>query len=316
MSQRAKKKRTPILSTLTGACFLAPFIAALALTLFPFPTVTFADDAAASVPAGGIQLRQELRISMERERLTIGEKKVTVEYEFLNLTDQDITTEVAFPAPAFGVFDTDCGPRSTFDDFRVWIDRKEMKYEIEDRALVAGTNYTEVLHKLKIEVGSFGAYWGPPGKCDGSSTFQVNPLSPEQKSELVRLGLIDKDDVPRWTVVRIFHWPETFPAHRAIHVRHEYTPVAGYQYVSLADLDPAANEQKIAEAERKTKEDPSGPSFLDMLRPIHDACLDPSLLKTLKTDMHNAYSPEAAKKYLDGPLIDTFWEGVQYSVRG
>jgi hypothetical protein len=36
---------------------------------------------------------------MEKERLTIGESKVTVEYEFLNDTDKNITTEVAFPIP-------------------------------------------------------------------------------------------------------------------------------------------------------------------------------------------------------------------------
>lgn len=61
---------------------------------------TLANDSAASVGVGGIQLTREARISMEKERLTIGRDKVTVEYEFLNQTSQDITTEVAFSGPA------------------------------------------------------------------------------------------------------------------------------------------------------------------------------------------------------------------------
>jgi hypothetical protein len=44
-------------------------------------SVGFANDGAASVAAGGIQLRKEARISMERERLSISVRKVIVEYE-------------------------------------------------------------------------------------------------------------------------------------------------------------------------------------------------------------------------------------------
>ncbi len=38
---------------------------------------------------------------MERERLTISLTRVTVEFEFLNNTDRDITVEVAFPVPPY-----------------------------------------------------------------------------------------------------------------------------------------------------------------------------------------------------------------------
>jgi hypothetical protein len=45
------------------------------------------NDSAASVAVGGIQLKREARISMEKERLTISSERVTVEYEFLNMFD-------------------------------------------------------------------------------------------------------------------------------------------------------------------------------------------------------------------------------------
>ena len=49
-------------------------------------THVLGNDSAASTAVGGIQLRREQDISMEKERLTISETKVTVEYEFLNQT--------------------------------------------------------------------------------------------------------------------------------------------------------------------------------------------------------------------------------------
>ena len=51
----------------------------------------FSNDGAASVAVGGIQLKREARISMEKERLTISREKVAVEYEFLNATDEGLS---------------------------------------------------------------------------------------------------------------------------------------------------------------------------------------------------------------------------------
>jgi hypothetical protein len=87
-----------------------------------------ANDAVAELAAGGIQLRQEARISMEKERLEIGLDKVRVEYEFLNLADQDITTQVAFPVPPYEYDSAALQTRYPyFTDFRVWVDGQEVK---------------------------------------------------------------------------------------------------------------------------------------------------------------------------------------------
>jgi len=81
-------------------------------------TIVLGNDSAASRAIGGIQLRREANISMEKERLTISEAKVTVEYEFLNQTDKNITTEVAFPIPPYDDAFTDAGGRRDFGDLR------------------------------------------------------------------------------------------------------------------------------------------------------------------------------------------------------
>jgi hypothetical protein len=107
-------------------------LACLAATLMLVSgTLALGNDGAASTGVGGIQLRREANISMEKERLTISESKVTVEYEFLNDTDKDITTEVAFPIPPYDNSPDDPVNVPGFNDFRLWADGKELKYSTD-----------------------------------------------------------------------------------------------------------------------------------------------------------------------------------------
>ena len=66
-----------------------------------------ADDGAASIAAGGVILmKREPRIVMAKEVLSISPLRVLVDYDFRNDSDEDITTEVAFPIPAYTVDDS------------------------------------------------------------------------------------------------------------------------------------------------------------------------------------------------------------------
>jgi hypothetical protein len=113
------------------------------------------NDGAASSGAGGIQLRHEANISMEKERLTISESKVTVEYEFLNDTDKDITTEVAFPIPPYDNSPDNPGGIPDFNDFHLWVDGKELKYSTDVRAKLNGKDYIDILNPLGVDIASF-----------------------------------------------------------------------------------------------------------------------------------------------------------------
>jgi hypothetical protein len=53
-------------------------------------------------PANGIVVRDENNIQIEREDLYISSNKIEVSYIFKNLSQEDITTEVAFPIPPYG----------------------------------------------------------------------------------------------------------------------------------------------------------------------------------------------------------------------
>jgi hypothetical protein len=90
------------------------------------PAAAFADDSAASIAAGGLVARRETRIVMAKEVLEISPTKVIVEYDFRNDTDEDVTTEVAFPIPPYEHADPDSPAISdmSFVSFRPRIRRR------------------------------------------------------------------------------------------------------------------------------------------------------------------------------------------------
>ena len=192
----------------------------------------WANDSAAEVAAGGIQLRKEARISLENERLTISLDKVTVEYEFLNTTDQDITTEVAFPTPPYEFTPEDAGGIRAFNDFRVWVDGKKVKCQTEVRAKHKGVDYTRLLSRLGIEIETFGRFPVPDYDVNNS---QIGKLPKSDQENLTRLGLMTDFGWPGWTVVKTYHWHQVFASKKVLHVRHEYEPGYGFEPFYLVD---------------------------------------------------------------------------------
>lgn len=210
------------------------------------------NDSAVETGAGGIQLRKEARISMQRERLTISLGKVTVEYEFLNTTDQDITTEVAFPIPPY-VFDPG-GSRGrwNFSDFRVWVDGNKLNFQTEVRAQFKGIDHTDLLRGLGINIQHFANYDENAVK----NQSQFSKLPKPARENLIRLGLINVEGggYPTWSVLKTYHWSQRFPAHKIVRVRHEYNPVVGFRWVVIAKIRSE----------------------------FKDACIDPSLERRLR----------------------------------
>jgi len=220
------------------------------------------DDSSASMAAGGIQLRREARISMEKERLEIGLDKVAVEFEFLNESDSDITTEVAFQFPSYG---HGANEESITDvrKFHVWVEGKELQYETQIRAMANGKDQTKALRKFGIDVVSLDA--------DPSYDGIEEALSLSQQKEMFALGLIDKNQLPQWTVEKLSYWRQTFPAHKILHVRHEYTPATGFFPLEAGDLDLKRTHRPEQELERVP----------DLYKQIEKACVDPGLRKSL-----------------------------------
>lgn len=140
-----------------------------------------ANDSAASTALGGIQLTREPRISMAKEKLTISTDKITVEYEFLNESDHDITTEVAFPIPAYQVT-MDAGGIRDFNDFHLWVEGARRAYKTEVRAMLKAKDYSALLRSHGVDIASLGHFTD-----DGfSSDFRKLP-KPVQEDHQRRL---------------------------------------------------------------------------------------------------------------------------------
>src|SRR5579862_4305010 len=156
------------------------------------------DGSSEATPVGGIRLKREARISMEKERLTIGRDRVTVEYEFLNTTNQDITVEVAFPIPGYGL-----GSRYSpsfhgdLEGWHVWVEGKELNYQTEVKAVADpspavpgnsdGLDQAPLLRRMLVDIESFGHF-----QVDGYITPDVQKLPKAQQEELTRAGLLDE----------------------------------------------------------------------------------------------------------------------------
>jgi hypothetical protein len=188
-----------------------------------------ADDGAASIAAGGIiVMKRETRIVMAKEVLSISARRVMVDYDFRNDSDEDVTTEVAFPIPAYSLGQDERAPKEYgFDDFKLWVDGKPLKFSIETRALLGKRDISEVLARLHVDAASFGHYdYDPP--ADGRPD-DLDRLSPAQRGLLHRMkaATADPGSQALWQVQKRYHWTQTFPAHAIVHIRHEYTPVLG-----------------------------------------------------------------------------------------
>ena len=211
-------------------------LSALACLIACCEVQALANDTEVSIAAGGIQMAKDLRISMEKERLTIGKDKVIVEYEFLNQTASDIAAEVGFPVKHI-CFEGECGP-PVFSAFRVWIEGVEVIYAMRAIAILNNHDYTSLLQGMGVDVASYG-HWHFM-KNDNGPNYDVTRLSESDREKLIELGLIDKTDYsPQWNVEEIYHWNQRFPSKQTVHVRHEYHPASGYKAYMHPELSQA-----------------------------------------------------------------------------
>ena len=189
---------------------------------------------------------------MAKEVLRISLDKVIVDYDFRNDTDEDVTTEVAFPVPPYqnDFPEVDLAGQA-FKSFRLWVNEKPIKYHSEAKAFLKGKDVSGTLAANHIDIPTFGHFtedYSPQN--DEVRTPDFARLPEVKQRALVKAGLFDNDPyITRglWTVRLQYYWTQTFPAHSSIHIRHEYTPVAGatnsVKYAFGPSADPAAGKE-------------------------------------------------------------------------
>lgn len=243
---------------------MRPIALFLLLPLLTSPAI-LADDGAASISAGGlIVMKREERIAMAKEVLFISARKVTVDYDFRNDSDTDITTEVAFPIPPYSLAEDPDPTLEGFEDFKLWVEGKPTHFQIEAKAMLHGRDYSALLKSFHIDIATGGS-------------LQLKKLNLTRKTRLIKEGLVDgvNSQWALWSVEKKYYWLQTFPAHTTIHIRHEYTPFLGNSNDTFW-FEPSASSYEN-----------------DKIEGAKSFCADPALLKILKPLSSRRQNPPA-----------------------
>lgn len=219
-------------------------------------------------------MKRESRITMAKEVLRIGVDKITVDYDFCNDTDTDITTEVAFPIPSHKLdFVKYSVKEQGFEDFKLLVDGKPVRFNVEAKATLGQRDVTSTLKAYGIDVATFGHF-----DEDHNQSRDIRKLSAAQRAALVRAGLLDADpdtDWAGWSVEKKYYWSQTFPAHATVHISHTYSPVVGFGLVPQSSFRAAMTSASASDRHNRDVDQES-------LKEVKSVCPTDALLSSLE----------------------------------
>lgn len=196
------------------------------LLFFVVPVISSANDTVARVATGGITFLKSEDIAMLQETLEISTDKIKVHYRFMNESDQDIKTTVAFPMPIFGWDPESTQSNIPLRGFKTVVNGTVVETKIIRRAVVKGHDITNKLRKIGLSdkqiFETFACEDYIKNKCE---------YSKYQLSELEKLSAV-KNGFPQWEVEETAVWEQEFPSGKELVIQHEYKPANGAYYGS------------------------------------------------------------------------------------
>jgi hypothetical protein len=244
-------------------CALAATAAALACLCAVLSLPVLANDSSAYLATGGLVMARNDAIEMRSEDLFVSTAEIRVTYHFLNRSNEDVTTLVAFPLPEIRspseednfVIPVPEADRN-FLAFETKVDGHPVVMQVEQRAETLGVDRTAWLESLGL----------PLAPHDPALPDLLARLPEDTRRELYESGMTDDPGIgpalpysagiqPRWTARTTFYWKQTFPAGREIVIEHRYQPsVGGSAQTSIGEPFEGLQERR-AYAERFCIED-------------------------------------------------------------
>ncbi len=213
--------------------------AAMICAILLAPATALGNDSTARIGVGGLELTKTDNIRMVSEQLEISVARIRVTYRFLNTSDKDIKTTVAFPLPAFDAMGVvgSRGNASPLESFRSFVDGQPVPVSKHRAYMMGNVDVTEKLRKIGL---SYEQIFDPQFTCTELGVGgEANPgchLTTAQLSELV------KQNLAGGAIHETAYWEQSFPANKEIEVVHEYKPYVGHgndHYDKLADYPSA-----------------------------------------------------------------------------
>src|SRR5882672_5981153 len=204
-----------------------------------------ANDSTAELSTGGLIFVHNEDVEMTSEDLAISAKEVSVRYRFFNKSEKDVTVLVAFPMPDITVEGPDqnisvpAADPVNFLAFATAVNDKPVTTKVEQRAIAAGLDRTQVLRTLGIPLAPHLA----------STNEALDRLPADKWDELLRIGLAEIEEydagqgmkkhlAARWTLQTTYYWEQTFPPRAETAIEHRYKPsVGGSVQTSLGSPD-------------------------------------------------------------------------------
>lgn len=211
-----------------------------AMLAFAAASPALANDSTANLAVGGLTLTTTDAIEMRREDLSIAMDRIAVDYEFVNATDQPVTTTVAFPLPEIEIdpFDGNIDlPSANPDDpflFKTTVDGRPVAMTIDRAAFRDGANITQRLETLGVPLAPFAD--------DVVDVLDRLPEAEQQSLLGDEIAVLNEYDAgkgwerhlaPNWSLRLAYHWQQTFPPKTVVKVSHSYKPSVG-SFVSTA----------------------------------------------------------------------------------
>lgn len=201
------------------------------------PIQLHANDTTARVGAGGLTLLKSENIRVLEEVLEISTSKIKVSYRFLNESDHDIQTTVAFPLPDYE-YDPDSvefkqlRAYRKFKDFKNWTNGKLVPVKRDQKALIGKTDITHKLRNIGLTDDQIFETFGE-STDEGTTNFTIDQ---ENKISELFSQISKKENDTTWKVSETIYWEQIFPKGKEIEVVHEYTPNQGNAPNYMPDL--------------------------------------------------------------------------------
>jgi hypothetical protein len=194
-------------------------LASFLCTISTFPSK--ANDSSAELSTGGLVFVKNPDVKMVSEDLFISTEQIRILYRFANKSDKDVTVYVAFPLPDLkmdlvdDVFVIPVDDPVNFVGFVTTVAGLQVHPSIEQRIFARDQDQTAALTSLGIPLSPY------------RSQDALDKASAPDKARLKRLGLVNEDGQPLWTLRTKFYWQQRFPPGRETVIEHRYKPSVG-----------------------------------------------------------------------------------------
>jgi hypothetical protein len=195
-----------------------------------------ANDSAAHLGAGGLELTTTDAVVMEKEDLYLSPELVKVDYIFRNVTTAPVELRVAFPLPRLdmrvvhGCADVSIPypDEENFVRFATQVNGRPVRMEMQAKAYVGDRDITSLLKEVNISAADL--------KSDLIDS--LSRLSAADKRRLTDVGALGEQEgcndgpQPVWNAEVIYHWQQRFEPGVATRISHSYSPALGSFFIS------------------------------------------------------------------------------------